>query len=102
MRIVKRLGGNSRHKYTNSDEASGRKMTDFMMDGLCLGAFDAIFRTVRKVFSRFSDGRSGKVSVFSQKNWNFFIHAVVPAKNGYILIYLFINGFQMQVEPDTG
>ena len=41
-----------------------------MMDGLCLGAFDAIFRTVRQVFGRFSDGRSGKVSVFSQKNWN--------------------------------
>ena len=73
-----------------------------MMDGLCFGAFDAIFRTVRQVFGRFSDGRSGKVSVFSQKNWNFFIHAVVPAKNGYILIYLFINGFQMYVEPDTG
>ena len=48
--------------------ASGRKMTDFMMDGLCLGVFDAIFGTVRQVFGRFSDGRFGKVSVFSQKN----------------------------------
>ena len=66
-----------------------------MMDGLSLGAFDAIFRTVRQVFSQFSDGRSGTVSVFSQKNWNFFVHTVVPAQNGYILIYLFINGFQM-------
>ena len=40
------------------DEASGRKMVDFMMDGVCFGAFDPVFGTVRHVFGRFYDGRS--------------------------------------------
>ena len=39
--------------------ASDRKMADFMMDGHCLVAFDAVFGTVRQFFRRFSDGRSG-------------------------------------------
>ena len=46
------------HTLSTGQEASDRKMADLMMDGACLGTFDAIFVTVRHVFRHFGDGRS--------------------------------------------
>ena len=47
--------------------ASGRKMADFMMDGVCFKGLCTFFGTVRQVFVRFSDGwsRKGKVQEFN-------------------------------------
>ena len=45
---------------------SGRKMADFMMDGVCFKGLFTFFGTVRQVFVRFSDGwsRKGKVQEY--------------------------------------
>ena len=42
---------------------SGRKMADFMMDGVCFKGLCTFFGTVRQVLVRFSDGRSRKGKV---------------------------------------
>ena len=46
---------------------SGRKMADFMMDGVCFKGLCTFFGTVRQVFVRFSDGwsRKGKVQEYN-------------------------------------
>ena len=46
---------------------SGRKMADFMMDGVCFKGLCIFFGTVRQVFVRFSDGwsRKGKVQEYN-------------------------------------
>ena len=46
---------------------SGRKMADFMMDGVCFKGLCTFFGTVRQVFVRFSDGwsRKGKVQDYN-------------------------------------
>ncbi len=48
-------------------ETSGRKMADFMMDGVCFKGLCTFFGTVRQVFVRFSDGwsRKGKVQEYN-------------------------------------
>ena len=47
--------------------ASGRKMPDFMMDGVCFKGLCTFFGTVRQVSVRFSDGwsRKGKVQEYN-------------------------------------
>ena len=47
-------------------ETSDSKMTDFMMDGAIFTITRTISGTVRQVFRRFSDGRSGKGRVQEQ------------------------------------
>jgi len=49
-----RLSGN-----LSWEEASGRKKADFMSDGACFRELYTIFGTVRHVFWRSGDGRSG-------------------------------------------
>ena len=46
---------------------SGRKMADFVMDGVCFKGLCTFFGTVRQVFVRFSDGwsRKGKVQEYN-------------------------------------
>lgn len=47
-------------------ETSDSKMVEFMMDGAIFTITRTIIGTVRQVFIRFSDGRSGKGSVQEQ------------------------------------
>lgn len=47
-------------------ETSDSKMAEFMMDGAIFTITRTIIGTVRQVFIRFSDGRSGKGRVQEQ------------------------------------
>ena len=53
-------------KFMEIKETSDSKMAEFMMDGAIFTITRTIIGTVRQVFIRFSDGRSGKWRVQEQ------------------------------------